>query len=56
MAESSDQDKLLEQAADYAREYFSYGNPDSPVLAELYRYATRLVAERLAQVAGSRPP
>jgi HD-like signal output (HDOD) protein len=49
VAESSDQDKLLEQAADYAREYFSYGNPDSPVLAELYRYATRLVAERLAQ-------
>lgn len=48
-AQASDEDKLLEQAADYAREYFSYGNPDSPVLAELFRYATHLVAERLAQ-------
>lgn len=53
-AEASDQDKLLEAAADYTREYFSYGNPDSPVLAELFRYATHLVAERMAQ--GWTPP
>ena len=47
-ADSGDDEKLLQAAADYTREFFSYANPDSPVLAELFLYATGLVAQRLA--------
>lgn len=45
----SPEDDLLSQAAGYVREFFVFLNPDHLLVTQLYEFATRFVAHRMAE-------
>jgi HD-like signal output (HDOD) protein len=47
--EDSQEDRCIQEAADYVVDFFAYVNPDHPVMGELYNFAVDLVALRLGQ-------